>query len=59
MFVLGPTLDHFASMAVRIARKVIPWAFSAITSRVTPVQMSQPNDIVSRRTRPSGRTSRT
>ena len=46
-------------MLRRIARTLTPWARIVITSRVIPVQMSQPKDIVSSRIRPSGYTSRT
>ena len=52
--VLGPRSLHLLSMLRRIAGMLIPWARIAITSRVIPVQMSQPNDMVSSRIRPSG-----
>ncbi len=55
----GPLSPHFASTAVRIARSVIPLSLISITSRVIPMQMSQPKLIVSSRTRPSGSISRT
>ncbi len=55
----GPLSPHFASMAVRIVRSVSPFSLISITSRVIPVQMSQPKLIVSSRMRPSGSTSRT
>ena len=59
VLVEGPRSLHFASMRPRIARSGIAWSRIVITSRVIPVQMSQPNDIVSIRIRPSGYTSRT
>lgn len=59
VFVDGPLSPHFASIAVLIARRPMPLSLISITSRVIPVQMSQPKLIVSSRTRPSGSTSRT
>jgi hypothetical protein len=59
VLVEGPRSPHFASIAERMARSPMFFAFMSITSRVTPVQMSQPKLIVSSRTRPSGITSRT
>ena len=59
VFVDGPLSPHFASIAARMARSVIALPLISITSRVIPVQMSQPKLMVSSRTRPSGSTSRT
>src|SRR5207237_901799 len=59
VFVDGPRSPHFWSIAARIALRVMLWSRIAITSRVIPVQMSQPKLMVSRRTLPSGYASRT
>lgn len=47
---------YLASMAARILRGLMPCAFSFITSRVTPMQMSQVGAIESSTTLPSGLT---
>ena len=44
---------YLASMAARICRGAMLWAFMAITSRVTPRQMSQVGAIESKTTLPS------
>src|SRR5262245_14160224 len=47
---------YWASTATRIARRDAPWSFIAITTRVTPRQMSQVGAIASNTTEPSGLT---
>lgn len=52
-------LEYVLSMAVRIARGLIPFAFISITARVTPRQICQVGAIASNSTLPSGLTRRT
>lgn len=47
-------LTYFRSIEARICRGVIPRACMAITSRVTPRQMSQVGAMESKTTVPSG-----
>lgn len=59
VFVLGPLEPHLRSITLRMTLSPTPCSLISITSRVTPVQMSQPKLIVSSRTRPSGSTAST
>ena len=55
--VLGPRLLQLPSMNARMSVSDLPWVLICATSRVTPVQMSQPKLIGSTITDPSGRIS--
>lgn len=55
----GPASPQVASMVARISARERPSDRMRITSRVTPVQMSQPKLMPWRATDPSSRASRT